>query len=152
MSASVDQTADQIVEFVKKVTSAMGLTGDVSASQTPDGLRVDINGDGTEALLYSRGEALRALQTIVNTAFRKQLGDAKVLVDCQGWRRDKDTELRQMARLLAEKALATGTPQELGPLNSYERRVVHLAVAQIEGVTSVSIGDAAVKTVIISPR
>src|SRR5690606_3266926 len=111
MSASVDQTADQIVEFVKKVTSAMGLTGDVSASQTPDGLRVDINGDGTEALLYSRGEALRALQTIVNTAFRKQLGDAKVLVDCQGWRRDKDTELRQMARLLAEKALATGTPQ-----------------------------------------
>jgi len=152
MSASVDQTADQIVEFVKKVTSAMGLTGDVSASQTPDGLRVDINGDGTEALLYSRGEALRALQTIVNTAFRKQLGDAKVLVDCQGWRRDKDTELRQMARLLAEKALATGTPQELGPLNSYERRVVHLAVAQIEGVTSESIGDAAVKTVIISPR
>ena len=152
MIASVDQTADQIVEFVKKVTSAMGLTGDVSASQTPDGLRVDINGDGTEALLYSRGEALRALQTIVNTAFRKQLGDAKVLVDCQGWRRDKDTELRQMARLLAEKALATGTPQELGPLNSYERRVVHLAVAQIEGVTSESIGDAAVKTVIISPR
>ncbi|HEY8536893.1 MAG TPA: R3H domain-containing nucleic acid-binding protein [Vicinamibacterales bacterium] len=148
----MDQTADQIVEFVKKVTSAMGLTGDVSASQTPDGLRVDINGDGTEALLYSRGEALRALQTIVNTAFRKQLGDAKVLVDCQGWRRDKDTELRQMARLLAEKALATGTPQELGPLNSYERRVVHLAVAQIEGVTSESIGDAAVKTVIISPR
>lgn len=146
-------TADQIVEFVKNVTSAMGLTADVVASQTADGLRVDINGDGSEALLYGRGEALRALQTIVNTAFRKQLGDnGKVLVDCQGFRRDKDTELRKMAKFLAEKALAWGTPQELGPLNSYERRIVHLAVAEIEGVTSESIGDAAVKTVIIAPR
>ncbi|HEX7085992.1 MAG TPA: R3H domain-containing nucleic acid-binding protein [Vicinamibacterales bacterium] len=146
-------TADQIVEFVKNVTSAMGLTADVVASQTADGLRVDINGDGSEALLYGRGEALRALQTIVNTAFRKQLGDnGKVLVDCQGFRRDKDTELRKMAKFLAEKALASGTPQELGPLNSYERRIVHLAVAEIEGVTSESIGDAAVKTVIIAPR
>ncbi len=146
-------TADQIVEFVKSVTSAMGLASDVVVSETADGLRVDISGDGSEALLYGRGDALRALQTIVNTAFRKQLGEnGKVLVDCQGFRRDKDAELRQMARFLAGKALTSGTPQELGPLNSYERRIVHMAVAEVEGVTSESIGDAAVKTVIIAPR
>lgn len=149
-------TADleqQLTAFLEDVTRAMGLTLTATVTQTADGLRVDLEGEGGDALLHQRGEALRALQTIVNTVFRRQLGEErKVLVDCQGFRRDKDTELRQMARFLAEKARTSGLPQEIGPLNSYERRVVHLAVAEIEGVTSESIGDASVKTVLIAPR
>ena len=142
---------DRIVEFVASVASAMGLQVTVTATESGDGVRVDIEGEGSEAFLYQRGEALRALQTIVNTAFRRQLGeDGKVLVDCQGFRRDKDAELRQMAKYLAEKVLQTGGTQEMGPLNSYERRIVHLAVAEIPGVSSESIGDASVKKVIIS--
>ena len=145
--------SQQIVDFVTAVTTAMGVTPQVSATETQDGLRVDVNGEGAEALLFHRGEALRALQTIVNTAFRRQLGDdRKVLVDCQGFRRDKDAELRQMARFLAEKVQATGVAQEMGPLNSYERRIVHMTVAELEGVASESIGDAAVKTVTISKK
>jgi spoIIIJ-associated protein len=141
----------QIVGFVSAVTTAMGVSPEIEASETADGLRIDVNGEGAEALLFHRGEALRALQTIVNTAFRRQLGDdRKVLVDCQGFRRDKDAELKQMARFLAEKVKASGVSQEMGPLNSYERRIVHMAVAELEGVSSESIGDAAVKMVIIS--
>jgi spoIIIJ-associated protein len=131
----------------------MGVTPQVSVSETPDGLRVDVEGDGAEALLFHRGDALRALQTIVNTAFRRQLGEErKVLVDCQGFRRDKDAELRQMARFLAEKVKSSGVSQEMGPLNSYERRLVHIAVAELEGVSSESVGDAAVKMVTISRK
>jgi len=149
-SADLEQ---QLTTFLGEVVKAMGLSLTPTVTETADGVRVDLEGEGAEALLYQRGEALRALQTIVNTAFRRQLGDdRKVLVDCQGFRRDKDSELRQMARLLAEKARSSGVPQEIGPLNSYERRVVHLAVAEIEGVTSESIGDASVKTVLIAPR
>jgi predicted RNA-binding protein Jag len=51
---------------------------------------------------------------------------------------------------LAGKVLQNGGTQEMGPLNSYERRIVHMAVAEIAGVNSESIGDASVKTVIIS--
>ncbi len=142
---------DEIVEFVAAVAGAMGLTVTVSAAASGEGIRVDIDGEGSEAFLFQRGEALRALQTIVNTAFRRQLGeDGRVLVDCQGFRRDKDAELRQMAKFLAGRVLQEGAPQEMGPLNSYERRIVHLAVAEIEGVSSESIGDASVKKVIIS--
>jgi spoIIIJ-associated protein len=145
--------SQQIVTFVTDVTRAMGVTPDVSATENQDGLRIDVNGEGSEALLFHRGEALRALQTIVNTAFRRQLGeDRKVLVDCQGFRRDKDAELRQMARFLAEKVQASGVSEEMGPLNSYERRIVHMAVAEIEGVASESIGDAAIKMVTISRK
>ena len=143
--------SQQIVDFVTAVTTAMGVTPQVSVTETTDGVRVDVDGEGAEALLFQRGEALRALQTIVNTAFRRQLGEErKVLVDCQGFRRDKDAELRQMARFLAEKVKASGVSQEMGPLNSYERRIVHMAVAELEGVASESVGDAAVKMVTIS--
>ena len=142
---------DQIVEFVATVAGAMGLHVSVTGTEAGEGVRVDIEGEGSEAFLFQRGEALRALQTIVNIAFRRQLGeDGRVLVDCQGFRRDKDAELRQTAKFLAEKVLQNGTAQELGPLNSYERRIVHMAVAEVQGVSSESIGDASVKKVIIS--
>jgi len=142
---------DQIVEFVATVAGAMGLHVTVTGTEAGEGVRVDIEGEGSEAFLFQRGDALRALQTIVNIAFRRQLGeDGRGLVDCQGFRRDKDAELRQTAKYLAEKVLQNGTAQELGPLNSYERRIVHLAVAEIAGVSSESIGDASVKKVIIS--
>ena len=57
-----------------------------------------------------------------------------------------------MARYMAEKARSSGMPQEMGPLNPYERRIVHLAIAEDPGVTSESIGDAFMKTVIISAQ
>jgi spoIIIJ-associated protein len=57
-----------------------------------------------------------------------------------------------MARHLADRAKSTGVEQNIGPLNSYERRIVHLAVAEDPDVTSESIGDAAVKTVVISKK
>lgn len=147
------ELSQQLNELVTAVLRAMGAEPSVTVSESPDGFHIDVDGEGTDVLLFQRGDALRALQTIVNAAFRRPLGDErKILVDCQGFRRDKDAELKQMAHFLADKALKSGAPQEIGPLNSYERRIVHMVVAEMEGLTSESIGDAAVKTVIISPR
>ena len=64
----------------------------------------------------------------------------------------KDLELRQMAKLLADKVKQTGIDQQIGPLNPYERRIVHLAVAEIPGLATESVGDAFSKTVLISAR
>lgn len=140
----------QVNEFVKQVTSAMGLSLNTVVEKTPDGFKIDISGAGAEALLARRGEPLKALQHIVDTKFRRDLGDARVHIDCLGYRRDKDAELQQMARFLVEKVKKTGAEQEMGPLNPYERRLVHLAVAEDPAVVSESIGDAHIKTVIIS--
>jgi spoIIIJ-associated protein len=73
-------------------------------------------------------------------------------VDCQGFRRDKDAELKRMAIFLAEKAQTSGVAQEMGPLNPYERRIVHMAIAEVPGATSESVGDAFMKTVTIAGR
>lgn len=147
-------TADvtgRIGTFLEELTAAMGVPLTAEIGETEEGCRIDLTGEGGEALLWQRGEALRALQHIVSTAFRRQLGeDRRVVLDCQHFRRDKDVELRQMAKFLVERARQTGRPQEIGPLNAYERRIVHLAVAESPGASSESVGDASVKTVIIS--
>ena len=115
--------------------------------------RINLEGEDGGVLVRNSGEGLQALQHLVATAFRKQLGeDNRILIDCNGFRRDKDAELKQMARFSADKARSTGIPQEMGPLNPYERRIVHLAIAEDPTVTSESIGDAFMKTVIISTK
>ena len=144
---SVDQ---QVADFVGQVVKQMGLGLQARVETNADGTRIDLEGDGAETLLARRGEGLQALQHVVDSAFRKQLGDKRLLVDCMGFRRGKDNELKQMAKFLAEKAKSSGVEQSIGPLNAYERRLVHLAVAEIPDVSSESIGDAAVKTVTIS--
>ncbi|MEZ5291323.1 MAG: R3H domain-containing nucleic acid-binding protein [Vicinamibacterales bacterium] len=142
-----------IVDFVQDVVDAMGLELKASAEDGQDGLRINLDGEDGSVLTRRQGEVLQALQQIVGAAFRGERGDERrLVVDCNGYRRDKDAELHQMAGFLAQKAKDSGLAQEIGPLNPYERRIVHLAVSAIESVTSESIGDAFEKTVIISVK
>jgi spoIIIJ-associated protein len=143
----------KVAGFMKDVLGAMGLSLDVQVHDLPDGIRIELTGEGGEVLLRRKAEALDALQQIVNTGFRRELDDDRsFVVDCMDYRKAKDAELRQMARFVMEKARTSGMPQEMGPLNPYSRRLVHLTVAEDPQMTSESIGDAYLKTVIISAR
>ena len=145
-------TAD-VTAFVERVVKAMGVALTAQVEEGPDGTRINLVGDDGGVLVRRGGEGLQALQHLVATAFRRQLGDdTRVVVDCNGFRRDKDAELRQMAKFIADKARTSGAPQEMGPLNPYERRIVHMAIAEHPGVTSESVGDAFMKTIIISTK
>lgn len=144
---------EQITGFVQSVVDAMGLTLTPRIEDTPDGTHINLEGEDGGVLVRRGGEGLQALQHLVATAFRKQLGDDnRIVVDCNGFRRDKDAELKQMAKFIAGKVLSSGISQEMGPLNPYERRIVHLTIAEDPKVTSESIGDAFMKTVIISTK
>jgi spoIIIJ-associated protein len=148
-----ESLTNQIVSFVERVVGAMGAQLTATVEETADGTRINLQGEDGGILVRRGGEGLQALQHLVATAFRRQLGDdTRILVDCNGYRRDKDAELKQMATFLAEKARTMGAPQELGPLNPYERRIVHMVIAEDPTVTSESIGDAFMKTVIIARK
>jgi len=143
---------ERVREFTKQTVAAMGVPLDVTVVDAGDNIRVELSGEGGEMLLRRRAEALDALQQIVNTAFRRELKDDRsFVVDCMNYRKAKDAELRQMARFMMEKAKTAG-PQEMGPLNPYARRLVHLTVAEDPEMSSESIGDAFLKTVIISKK
>ena len=119
---------------------------------TPDSVRVELSGEGGEQLLRrKRAKRSTRCSTSSNTAFRRELKDDRsFVVDCLDYRKGKDAELKQMARFMMEKAKTPGAPQEMGPLNPYARRLVHLTVAEDPQMSSESIGDAFLKTVIIS--
>src|SRR5262245_39835295 len=142
-----------VVDFLERFVAALGIKATVNVEETADGPRLNLTGDEAELLVRHRGEPLKALQHVVDMSFARALPDEKrVFVDALEYRKGKDVELRKMAVFLAEKAKQTAIDQQLGPLNPYERRLVHLAVAEIPGATTESVGDAFSKTVIISQR
>ena len=142
---------ERVRQFTLDTLAALGLTLDVAINDTPDGIRVEISGEGGETLLRRRAESLDALQVIVNTAFPRELDDDRsFVVDCLDYRKGKDAELRQMTRFVMDKVKTNRASQEMGPLNPYARRIVHLTVAEDPALASESIGDAFLKTVIIS--
>ena len=142
-----------IVDFLNRVSSALGIQTPVEVEHTADGLRLNLSGEEAELLVRHRGEPLKALQLVVDMAFGRSLGhDGRVFVDALAYRKGKDLELQRMAKYLAEKAKESGLEQQLGPLNPYERRLVHMAVAEVPGASTESIGDAFSKTVSISAK
>jgi spoIIIJ-associated protein len=137
----MSDTDQPTARFLERFIAALGIRAQVASDDTSDGLRLNIEGDEAELLLRHRGEPLKALQHVADVAFGRDLRDEKrVFVDALGYRRGKD------------KAKQSGLDQQLGPLNPYERRLVHLAVAEVPGVTTESVGDAFSKTVLISLR
>ncbi|HKT81388.1 MAG TPA: R3H domain-containing nucleic acid-binding protein [Vicinamibacterales bacterium] len=149
----MSKSTEPILDFLKRFSTAMGIETPIEVEQTEDGARFNMSGEQAEILVRRRGEPLKALQHVVDMAFGRQLEDGdRIFVDALGYRKGKDVELRQMAKFLAEKVKQTGQDQQLGPLNPYERRIVHLAAAEVPGVTTESIGDAFSKTVHLSLR
>jgi spoIIIJ-associated protein len=147
-----DATAP-IVDFLNRFAAALEIETPVDVETSADGPRLNLSGEQAELLVRHRGEPLKALQHVVDMAFGRNLeNDQRIFVDALAYRKGKDVELRQMAKYLAEKARDTGLDQQLGPLNPYERRLVHLAAAEVPGITTESVGDAFSKTVHISLR
>lgn len=146
-----DALDSRMGEFVQEIGRALGLTLQVDVEAIEDGTRVRLAGEGAEVFLQRRAAGLDALQHVVNAAFRREHERGHIVVDCLDYRKGKDGELRESARILADRARESGEPQEMGPLNPYARRIVHLVVAEIPGVSSESVGDAFMKTVLIAP-
>jgi spoIIIJ-associated protein len=150
MSNSTDYS--KVQEFVAQVVTDMGLDLEATVAEADDHVSINLAGADEAPLLKRKGEGLDALQHLVNSVFRHD-GDARrLVVDCGAFRKLKDRELQQMAHFVMEKVRNTGDTQEMGPFNSYARRIVHLEVNSSTDLVSESQGDGALKTVIISRR
>ena len=143
----------RVIDFLTRFVAALGISTPIDVEQNADGPRLNLSGEKAEILVRHRGEPLKALQQVVDMAYGRAVTDnTRIFVDALAYRKGRDLELRQMAKLLAEKVKQSGLEQQLGPLNPYERRIVHMAVAEVPGVTTESVGDAFSKPVLISVR
>jgi len=108
-----------------------------------DGLvYVIFDGPDRAFLLRNDGQLLLALQHILN-----KISDVKVQVDCDFFRKRKEKDLREFAQRAAQKVRDTGREETLDAMNPYERRIVHIAVNEIRGVTTESLGEGFLKKV-----
>jgi spoIIIJ-associated protein len=141
----------EILELQKDIVKRMGLSLSVVVETSVENVEISMSGRDRDLVLQNRAELLEAFQYLLNRIFSKRLADRRVVVDCDGFRKKKEDELRLIAKRVSEKVKLTGMEQELGLMNPYERRIVHLAVAKEEGVSSESSGEGFMKRVTIMP-
>ena len=144
---------EAIEEFVRRMIDHLGWDLAVRVEEIEgETIKVDLSGEDRDVVLCNRAEVLESLQYLLNRSFgRENRESPRVLVDCDGYRARKEAELREIALRVSDRVRRTGAREELGLMNPYERRIVHLAVAETEGVTTVSAGDGVMKRVIILP-
>jgi spoIIIJ-associated protein len=140
-------------EFVGGLVAALGVEAEVSSTLEGQRARIDIGGENLGILIGRKGQTLDALQEITRTAVQRRFKSrVKVLVDVEGYRERRRQSLVEYAQSMAQRAIERGTEIELEPMSSYERRVVHQAVAEIEGATSFSEGEEPLRKVVIRGR
>ena len=140
------------MDYVKSVMQAMEITNvTVSAQENEEGAVIEVNGDGFEEMLGKKGELLDSLQYLTSLACNRIDRDYfRISMDCCGFRERRKQQLEELAKKIANNVKKTGRSSALEPMNPYERRIVHAAVSEIEGVTSQSKGDEPYRKVIIS--
>jgi spoIIIJ-associated protein len=103
---------------------------------------VVFDGPDKNLLLRNDGSLLLALQHVLN-----KISPAKVQVDCEFFRRRKEKRIKEYAQHVAQQVSQTGKEEILDFMNPYERRIVHIAVNQVSGITSESLGDGFLKKI-----
>jgi len=134
-----------------RILSGLGLDVRAKATDTEATIQVDLTGTDREYLLSHKGEGLGALQYLLNRIIYRGRRGKKIQVDCDGFRKLHEEEIVEIAVRSAEKAKARGEECLLSPLNPYERRLVHIALAEIGGVETRSVGDGFMKRIAIMP-
>ena len=147
------KSPEAIHDLVRRMMSQLGW--DLAVHVEPiegETIRVDLSGEDRDIVLCNRAEVLESLQYLLNRMISRENRDPqRILVDCDGYRAQKEAELREIALRVSDRVRRTGAREELGLMNPYERRIVHLAVAETEGVTTASAGEGVMKRVIILP-
>jgi spoIIIJ-associated protein len=142
--ADLEEQADAVADFVEELLERMGIDAIAEPTTHRGHVYVDIL-DGPEddmALLIGRhGQTLDAIQELARTAVGRRLDDRiRVLVDVGDYRKRQEDRLVEQAREAAERVQRSGTEERLDPMNAYQRKLVHDAVAEVEGVESLSEG------------
>ena len=159
-----DIEADYVLEVardtVNELLEKMRVRANVTAEYgEPDDARsrvpvmVNVNGDDLSILIGRHAETLNALQYIASLIISKEIGRSlPLVVDVEGYRARRESQLRQLARRMADQAVKTGRRQVLEPMPANERRVIHIELRNNPEVTTESIGEDPRRKITIIPK
>ena len=148
------QEGDIAGDYLERLLDLLDYDGDIDLDVEAGRAIVSIDGgDDLEKLVGPRGTVLESLQELTRLAVQQETGvRSRLMLDIAGWRAGRRAELADLGRTTAEKVVATGEKVRLHPMTPFERKVVHDAVAAIEGVHSESEGEDPRRRVVVFPK
>lgn len=143
----------KIEKIIGEFLDKMGLSGDVSVDdQGSDFLRFNIASPEAGFLIGSAGDNLAAFQQLIRLVVGKdRVSPARFFIDVNGYQQTKLSSLIEQAKHLAAEVIESQGPRWLAPMNAYERRAVHLALAELGGVKTESEGEGPQRRIVIRP-
>ncbi|MGV9792606.1 Jag family protein [Gordonia sp. NPDC003422] len=140
-------------DYLEQLLDVLDFDGDIDLDVDGDRAIVSIDGgDDLAKLVGRKGEVLDALQELTRLAVQQATGDrSRLMLDIARWRADRRDRLARLGREVAERVLASGDREALDPMTPFERKIVHDAVADVEGVVSESEGAEPKRRVVVLP-
>ena len=149
-----EDLAEKASDFLLGMLERMGISADIDIKDDNDRTVLEIQTADTELVIGRRGVVIDALQHLVNKAVFKERGTEKgkpLGVDAGGFRDKQVERLRGIATKMAEKALQTKQIVELAPMSPHDRRIVHMAIAEMQGLSSRSEGEGEDRHILLVP-
>ena len=144
-------SAGKAAAYLKNILLNLGCENLViKVAEIEGGAYISLEGDKLGVVIGRRGETLDAIQYLTSLAANIGNGYYKVTLNIGNYREKREQTLKSLAKKVSAQVLKTGKSRSLEPMNPYERRIIHTAVQDIDGVVSNSIGDGSSRRVVIS--
>jgi spoIIIJ-associated protein len=150
---SAQQVGDEARKFIDELVAAFAFTGTTELIEDGDDLEVRVHGENLGLLVGPRGTTLQAVQDLARVASQRRLGDhdTRLRVDIGGYRQRRKEALDRFAVQMAEEVKQSGVARVLEPMSSADRKIVHDALSEVEGIGTRSEGDDPYRRVVITP-
>jgi spoIIIJ-associated protein len=149
-AAGESDPRDVVVKVLGALVQAAGLDIGIEVEEDEDTLKVKIAGADQGFFLEHDAEVLESLEYLLRRALPGE-GFPRLVLECEGRRALREEGLRKTARELGAAVLADGVARSTPPMNAYERRIIHMTVAETPGLTTKSVGEGADRRVTITP-
>lgn len=147
-----ERSQEEVVETCGQILHHLQMDLSVNGLEDGDQIIVNVSGEDRPFLLSGSASLLNSLEYLLNRIFRGGREEsAGITVDSDGYREHREAELTLLAEMASQKVLSLKKPLGLQPMSPRERRIVHLALAEIEGVYSKSTGEGDNRSITIFP-
>ncbi|HZH61522.1 MAG TPA: RNA-binding cell elongation regulator Jag/EloR [Metabacillus sp.] len=154
VKVTLNQNPSKIVhDFLSDIVEKMGIKADILVKQTGKVINIQLSGDKMSMLIGKRGQTLNSLQYLTQlVANRYSNHYLQIILDAENYREKRKETLQQLAGKLAKQAIRTSKNVSLEPMPSYERKVIHAALAEFKDIKTYSVGEEPNRHLVIAPK
>ncbi len=147
-----DDVVEYVKAYLKELTDLMNLKVEFETSKRENYIKINMISDNNAILIGKNGRTIESLQLLLKQSIQSKLGiKINIILDSNGYKEKQQKNIERLAIKLARDVIKTKVEVKMDSMNSYERRLVHNALTDFKGVTTISEGEEPNRCVIIKP-